>query len=284
MKQWYYVKDGAQAGPVTDTELQIKVRAGEVPADTLVWCEGMGDWKAINTVTELSAPPTPTTPDAGLPPYNPMAYAPKGISTTSGPVDLSPGSVFNAALEIFKVHWLMLTLTTLVYGVIVSAAVGIPVLGWIACWLVGGFMTVGVWKVILSAVDGRTPEIGDMFKDIGDFKNILMTGLVYLVIGIMSVIGFLFLVVPGMIVQALFGFWALLVVDGRSKDFASLGDSLTIAKPHLVPLLVLLLVSFLILFVGLLCLFIGIYPATALVYTMWAIVYRRLVPPSSTVG
>ena len=47
---WYYVKDGARQGPVEEVELNSLVREGVVRPDTLVWSEGMSDWRPYASV------------------------------------------------------------------------------------------------------------------------------------------------------------------------------------------------------------------------------------------
>ncbi len=61
---WYYVKDGARQGPVEEGEFNQLVGQGVVRADTLVWCEGMAEWKPYSTV----APAAPAAPAPQLPP------------------------------------------------------------------------------------------------------------------------------------------------------------------------------------------------------------------------
>ena len=69
---WYYSKDGAQHGPVTQEELQAKIRSGEVSASSLVWRDGMSDWTAANQLAEFAtSQPVVAT---GVPaPYSPPA-------------------------------------------------------------------------------------------------------------------------------------------------------------------------------------------------------------------
>lgn len=50
MPQWYYSRDGGQAGPVDEEELESGVRAGELDASTLVWYDGMPDWRPLGEV------------------------------------------------------------------------------------------------------------------------------------------------------------------------------------------------------------------------------------------
>jgi uncharacterized RDD family membrane protein YckC len=57
---WYYVKDGTRQGPVEEAELNRLVGQEMVRPDTLVWCEGMSDWRPYSTVAPATArPPDP---------------------------------------------------------------------------------------------------------------------------------------------------------------------------------------------------------------------------------
>ncbi len=52
---WYYSEDDRQVGPVPDAALEELVKAGTVTGQTLVWHEGMVDWKPYG---ELQRPRT----------------------------------------------------------------------------------------------------------------------------------------------------------------------------------------------------------------------------------
>ncbi len=43
MSEWYYADSGSQAGTMSKAALDREVSAGELPADTLVRREGMGN-------------------------------------------------------------------------------------------------------------------------------------------------------------------------------------------------------------------------------------------------
>ncbi len=47
---WYYVKDGARQGPVEEAEFNRLIGQAVVRPDTLVWSEGMSDWRPYSTV------------------------------------------------------------------------------------------------------------------------------------------------------------------------------------------------------------------------------------------
>ena len=57
---WYYANQGQQAGPVDDASFDNLVRQGVVRDDSLVWKEGMAEWKPYSAVrpNPLAAAPT----------------------------------------------------------------------------------------------------------------------------------------------------------------------------------------------------------------------------------
>ncbi len=53
-KGWFYTSGGVQQGPISIEDLKARHAVGQIPADALVWREGMGDWKPWNQVPELA--------------------------------------------------------------------------------------------------------------------------------------------------------------------------------------------------------------------------------------
>lgn len=48
---WYYVEQGKQVGPVADEQFNQMLASGQITPDTLVWHEGMADWRPAREVT-----------------------------------------------------------------------------------------------------------------------------------------------------------------------------------------------------------------------------------------
>lgn len=60
---WFYSREGAQVGPITDEELQSLSRCGQIPATTLIWQEGMAGWLPLAKARpELAGPPPIPSP------------------------------------------------------------------------------------------------------------------------------------------------------------------------------------------------------------------------------
>jgi RsiW-degrading membrane proteinase PrsW (M82 family) len=68
VEEWFYVADGVQGGPVGVDALAGLVARGALTPDTLVWKEGMADWRpARQALPELFAPrPSTATPPTVL--------------------------------------------------------------------------------------------------------------------------------------------------------------------------------------------------------------------------
>ncbi|CAN5496323.1 hypothetical protein BH09VER1_BH09VER1_42880 [soil metagenome] len=60
---WFYVKNGAQAGPVDRAELDRLAQTGEITPETLVWMQGMATWQPYSG-SALSAAASPTETQA----------------------------------------------------------------------------------------------------------------------------------------------------------------------------------------------------------------------------
>lgn len=43
--EWYYLDEGAEKGPTAPAQIRALIQTGAVGGDTLVWCDGMTDWK-----------------------------------------------------------------------------------------------------------------------------------------------------------------------------------------------------------------------------------------------
>jgi uncharacterized membrane protein len=59
MSDWYYAADGEQKGPTNEAELKSFFAAGRLPADALVWTEGMANWAPANSVPAFTFRPAP---------------------------------------------------------------------------------------------------------------------------------------------------------------------------------------------------------------------------------
>ena len=90
MSDWYYAANNEQKGPVNESELKANLASNKLPADTLVWKDGMDNWTPANQVSAFTfrAAPTPAKVQPSLEgSATTKAVADNPSSTT--PVDLT---------------------------------------------------------------------------------------------------------------------------------------------------------------------------------------------------
>ena len=103
MSDWYYAADNEQKGPVNESELKTNLASGKLPADTLVWKDGMDNWTPANQVTAFTfrAAPAPAKvqPAAGT---LPAAKADPGVNNpdSTKPIDMTTLMGTPEALEV----------------------------------------------------------------------------------------------------------------------------------------------------------------------------------------
>ena len=50
--EWYYIKNGEKEGPLSNADIPLFVKRGDITDDTLVWNSSMTDWAAYSTVKD----------------------------------------------------------------------------------------------------------------------------------------------------------------------------------------------------------------------------------------
>ena len=83
MKSWYYLVNGEQCGPVPRDTIRDMLSRGEITRDTLLWCEGMEDWKALAQVPDFQSGETASeSAPPGAEPVGPVESAVPGRPTS----------------------------------------------------------------------------------------------------------------------------------------------------------------------------------------------------------
>ncbi len=75
-KEWFYVNEGAQTGPVPEDEILRHIRNGTIKGDTLVWSEGMADWEPASAHFETRRRFGPPSVPRGAAPAEPPGHDP----------------------------------------------------------------------------------------------------------------------------------------------------------------------------------------------------------------
>jgi hypothetical protein len=83
-RSWFYAYEGQQQGPYPEAQLRQLIGNGTVTADTLVWSEGMADWRRAGEIPGLFS-------DASGPPAVPRSGAPLPLGGSAVGQSLSSG-------------------------------------------------------------------------------------------------------------------------------------------------------------------------------------------------
>lgn len=309
MTQWYYAKGGQQHGPVPVEELMALLRSGGFDAaKDLVWNPSMTDWLPASQVPELSGgAPIPAHGN------QPFAYPTASGDFTDippGSEPLIPTACVKRAFDLTVRHIGPILLITILY---VAISFGLSMLlvaldkamGWtpltvifmdnagattetveayqsqgsddlslqgnIISTVVSVFFMLGLTRIGLNVVSGKPFGVGMMFSG---GKWLLKGIAAYLLFMIMVMLGFLLLIVPGVIVLLRFGMYQSALVDRNMGVIGSLQYSWGLTKGNGLNLFVIGLFSILIVLAGCIAMLVGMLFAFPMMWLMWVVAYR----------
>ncbi len=176
-------------------------------------------------------------------------------------------------LWFFVITFLILLGITLVQGMLTSGQSFASFLFLIAFYAVNMIVGMGIIKVSLKLVDGQKPEYSDLYASYPLFWSYLAASVLF---GIMAGIGYMLLIIPGIIVSLQFGMFGYLVIDKGSAAIQSLQQSSKVTNGAKWNLFGLGLLSILINIIGLLLLGIGLIATVPTTLVAWAYAYRKL--------
>lgn len=217
--------DGKEYGPVTAEQLRQWVAEGRINALTKVQAEGETEWKALAEWVEFHD-----------------VFAPARIP--AGPPTLDIGMCVSRSWDLFKKHWTLLLGATILVGLILGG-VGIALrLGVnLACgmrlhdftrargfqslrlqlpgilasnfwfWLMTGPFVGGLYNLFLKLIRGQPADVGDAFAGFGPQFGQLALG--SFVVAILTTIGCLFCLVPGIYLGVCWKFTLPAIIDRR---------------------------------------------------------------------
>jgi len=96
---WYYAREGEQAGPVSATELKRLASSGRLHPEDLIWQEGMKEWTPARQVKGLFEA---SVSSAALPPAAPPVAAVSAAATATGPGSPGPRHALDYFLDLAR--------------------------------------------------------------------------------------------------------------------------------------------------------------------------------------
>ena len=209
-------------------------------------------------------------------------------STQQGPVVLEPGvmpcyrnawqQLWKYPLEIFLIFIIFIIITmpgsfsnfsvsvdkwidplALIFLALFGTVLGI--FGTIYSILVSGPVNYGFSYAYLRAARGELPEVKDVFEGFKTYWNVVLASLI---VNIIVVIGFILLVVPGIVFACKLAFVPFLVIDRKMEAVAAVRESWQMTNGYAPDVFYIGLLGIPILIAGAICLGVGI-----IVSCMW---------------
>lgn len=131
----------------------------------------------------------------------------------------------------------------------------------------------GLIKVTLNLLDKGEADFGDLFDCFPLIINFLLASIIYAAI---LLVGFILLIIPGIIWAIQFGFFSYAMVDRGLGPIESLKRSSQITRGAKWNILGLAILTCLIIVAGFICFILGIIPASAISVVAFTFAYRQL--------
>jgi len=255
---WVIGSDGKEYGPTALETLVQWARQRRIVAQTQVR-RGDGPWMEASQFSELAGAFAPVAPGA----------SPVGAPVIL-PQEFRVWDFIGQAWEIVRPYWLQVGAMFLILALLTSVPRG---LGWVAYVIIAGPIMVGIWRAVLGMIDGRRPDVGMMFQGFDRFGEAFLANLVR---GALTALGYIALIVPGIILTIMWIFTFPIIGESSFGFWEAMRQSAILTEGYRWRLFLLGLANILILMLGLLVLCVGVFVAEAVAITSFALAYRWL--------
>lgn len=187
----------------------------------------------------------------------------------------------------FKAHWLFL-LVVIVLANFINFAPGFFLqwvsddLFWvkwivnIAFWVLGAVFAIGQFRVLLLLLAGKKPEYADLFRE---GKLIVSYWIGSLLYGLLVIVGFMLLIIPGIILATRLQFWTYIMVNKQCGPVAALKESWRITRGSVINIMLFNFLIVCVVFLGVLALGVGVFVAIPVTLLATTFVYGKLQQP-----
>lgn len=220
--------DQREYGPVTAEQLRLWIAEGRLNAQSLVREEGTGDWKKLGDLPEF-APALAAKASVSPPPVTVAASlsAEEILARTSG---FSVQRCLAKGWELYKANFGLLLGAILVVIAIELVAMLIPFLGGLAHMVIMGPLHGGLFLIVLKRIRGLPGRVGDVFA--GFQTGFLHLMLASILVSILTGIGFLFCLLPGIYLTVAWIFAIPLIIDKQLEFWPGMELSRRIVTAH----------------------------------------------------
>jgi len=278
--------DGKEYGPVTLQQVKSWIADGRANLDTKAKRTGDEEWQRLGDFPEINASATAdeaagesvetelVDQATGPVQVDPKAYA-DDLIARAAPLDIS--GCFQRGWDLLKAHFWPLLGACAVTILIMMLISLIPVISLFSGLLLTGVFYGGLYGYILKLARGQPVEFGDIFNGFSVAFVPLM--LASLVSQILTMVGIVLLILPGIYLAVAYLFAYILVIDKKLEFWAAMEVSRRVITAQWWRMFGLLLLGALLCMLGAIALIIGMFVALPIYMAAMIYAYEDLCNP-----
>lgn len=281
--------EGKEYGPVSTEQVQAWIAGGRANLESQAKRVGEEQWRRLGDFPEFNSAGTP------IPPVAPIGHAGATGRDASGFVNVDPkafaddliaragvlsiGGCLERSWNLLKANFWPLVGSTFVLFVVMMIAQSIPLIGLLVSLLLTGVFYGGLYLYYLKKVRSQPAELGDVFS--GFSLAFLPLMLATLVSSLLTMVGLLLLILPGIYLAVSYAFTYMLVIDKRLEFWAAMEVSRRVITAQWFRVFALILLGALIACLGVIGLIIGVFITIPILIGAIVYAYEDLCNPPS---
>jgi hypothetical protein len=207
--------DQKQYGPISAEELRQWIAEGRLNGESLVLTQDGGTWQHLSELSEFA---DALRTQVGAPPSTGRTISANQVLAREP--DLSIGECLGAGWKFFASDAAFVFAAVLVVGVLNLVMAFTPVIGGIVHLLLSGVLMGGLYLACLRRMRGEPAAVGDVFAGFKlCFVQLMLAGALTT---ILTQIGFMFCIVPGIFLTVVWVFALPLVADKRLEFWSAM--------------------------------------------------------------
>jgi len=195
----------------------------------------------------------------------------------SGPAAINISKWIMDAWDLVMADFGEFLLLSFIYIVVLTLAFST----WIVGVIIAGPLTAGFFYIIFSRIRGQKIYIGDIVRG---FDVFLASVLANILVSAFVSIGFMVLIIPGIIISALYMFAIPLIMEKKMDFWEAMETSRKLVSRNLFELSVFMFVLYLFLLIGVLLLLVGFVVALPIAFVAIANAYCDLIGLETPAG
>ncbi|MBS0662885.1 MAG: DUF4339 domain-containing protein [Verrucomicrobia bacterium] len=264
--------DGKEYGPVSAEQVRGWLAGGRANLDTKAKAVGTEEWRRLGDFPEFSGATPP--PPVAIGPVDPKAYAADLIARGS---PLSIGGCISRSWDLLRSDFWPMVGATAVLVIVAMVAGSIPFVGILASLLLGGVFYGGLYYYYLKKIRGQPAELGDVFSGFSLALGPLV--ITSLLVNLLTGLGVLCLVLPGIYLAVSYSFAYMLVIDRKLEFWTAMEVSRRVVTSQWWRMFGLVLLGAIIAALGVIGLIIGIFVTIPICVGAMVYAYEHLCNP-----